>query len=988
MKNLTIKWLGLLCFLSMIQHQARAQWDVNGNNLLQAGILGSNTNFEVLFRTDGENRMKLNQSVSYDINGFNVNRDGFVWLGPDAPVSGGSYYNNKGAFSLLHLNGTTTLAAIELGYRPWMKTGITFTENSDMMYVGRKSTDEALDQTDAVISWSDDEASPPWSGPDNMLFLFTKGNAGGISNPDGDLTGTGINGREVMRMTASGNIGVGPRFNNDHQPKSTLHQHQENFSDSWYQVTNQAMTAPGSQTEPTAINATNGLRVGINGDENQQINGNALIYNQENRHLLLSTGQNTDASDIGNGNTLERVRVTSIAAPTNTPTGGYGEYNPAGLPANLTRVAISHNPGTAVTRPLSLLHLGHNIGTAGAPTSTHGWRSWMDIGMFTTNGTDNLYVGLKEEEGEKFDAVINWGDDQDTTAQDNLRFIFTSTAGGSGDAESQSLHGKEVGRFAPTGEFGIGNFYTNGLDEQPTEKLDVDGTARLRQMPANAPTVLITGVEQDEDPVDGDYVLNYLEFPNDDGVVLAGDGTWIETTGEDCDWEIIENGGIDDVITGHGNECYPAGHVGVGVTVPQAKLDVFHGGDQANPKNTAIKAWWDDDPESENPFIDAYGILSSVRRNNNFNGIGVLGQAAYGRANYGGVFRAVANSLGNGSTAANIGVQGSAIGNPDSGIGTSAGGDFSANAGNSNPSQSVFGVRARAIGGYNAFGVYGRAFGASNENWAGYFDGDTYCTAGVWTSSDETLKHNVQPLESAMDIIQQIEPKEYSFLTEQFSQMNLPAGQQQGVIAQELEEVLPNLVKSTTHPAQYDTLGNEISEAVEFKSVNYTGLIPYLIAGIKEQQSQIQTQDDEIAGLHEALANQNELIMQMMDQMEMLQQQINGCCNGDALPKNFGSGDDAVPSAQPFGQNELYQNVPNPFRGQTTIRYTLEQGGRAMLNIHDSNGREITQLENAEQVAGTYSYVWDATGLPAGTYHYSLIVDGELLVKRAIKLQD
>ena len=57
-------------------------------------------------------------------------------------------------------------------------------------------------------------------------------------------------------------------------------------------------------------------------------------------------------------------------------------------------------------------------------------------------------------------------------------------------------------------------------------------------------------------------------------------------------------------------------------------------------------------------------------------------------------------------------------------------------------------------------------------------------------------------------------------------------------------------------------------------------------------------------------------------------------------------------------------------------------------NIHDHNGRLIAQLENAEQTAGSYQYVWDASGLPAGTYHYSLIVDGELLVKRAIKLQD
>lgn len=149
--------------------QGTVAWYRGGNNPLTNGanknIFGTLWNSPIYTVTNGVNRMKLNGTFNiaaapqYTINGFTaangVNTSGYLWLGPDAPTGTGTYYNNKGAFSMLHLNGTTTLAAIELGYRPWMKTGVTFTENSDLMYVGRKSsgTNPATsDQTDAVIS--------------------------------------------------------------------------------------------------------------------------------------------------------------------------------------------------------------------------------------------------------------------------------------------------------------------------------------------------------------------------------------------------------------------------------------------------------------------------------------------------------------------------------------------------------------------------------------------------------------------------------------------------------------------------------------------------------------------------------------------------------------------------------------------------------------------------------------------------------------------
>ena len=267
--------------------------------------------------------------------------------------------------------------------------------------------------------------------------------------------------------------------------------------------------------------------------------------------------------------------------------------------------------------------------------------------------------------------------------------------------------------------------------------------------------------------------------------------------------------------------------------------------------------------------------------------------------------------------------------------------------------------------------------------WAGAFQGDVqiwgdaFSNQGLLTS-DEQFKTNIQSIEDALGIIDQLAPKKYEFRVDEFGYLNFPEGERFGVIAQDLLGVVPELVEESRMLTKYDSLGNVTAEPIEFLAVNYDGLIPILIAGMKEQQSIIDAQN-------EALSN-------VMDQLDDLQQQINNCCvGGDSGYKNFSPGGDNgeqhMQKSSPNG-NVLGQNSPNPFRSQTTISYTLEQGGEVLLNVYDRNGKVVANLEEAEQAADTYRYEWDASGLPAGLYHYALYVDGELLLKKAIKLND
>ena len=69
----------------------------------------------------------------------------------------------------------------------------------------------------------------------------------------------------------------------------------------------------------------------------------------------------------------------------------------------------------------------------------------------------------------------------------------------------------------------------------------------------------------------------------------------------------------------------------------------------------------------------------------------------------------------------------------------------------------------------------------------------------------------------------------------------------------------------------------------------------------------------------------------------------------------------------------LLQNYPNPFNSSTKISFTIPERSFVTLKIFDALGREVSQLVSDEISSGTYSYDWDAEGLPSGIYFYQLM---------------
>src|SRR5690606_29550665 len=72
----------------------------------------------------------------------------------------------------------------------------------------------------------------------------------------------------------------------------------------------------------------------------------------------------------------------------------------------------------------------------------------------------------------------------------------------------------------------------------------------------------------------------------------------------------------------------------------------------------------------------------------------------------------------------------------------------------------------------------------------------------------------------------------------------------------------------------------------------------------------------------------------------------------------------------------LWQNFPNPFNPVTKIRYEIRDYGFVTLKIYNILGSEVATLVNDVKHAGVYEVNFNATGLPSGTYFYTLTADG------------
>ena len=90
-------------------------------------------------------------------------------------------------------------------------------------------------------------------------------------------------------------------------------------------------------------------------------------------------------------------------------------------------------------------------------------------------------------------------------------------------------------------------------------------------------------------------------------------------------------------------------------------------------------------------------------------------------------------------------------------------------------------------------------------------------------------------------------PKSYTLKRSEYPHMNFPEGRQIGLIAQEVEQVIPELVEESVHPGPNDPATGKPGKTMEhYRAMNYIGLTPVLVGAIQEQQKIIEAQKKQI----------------------------------------------------------------------------------------------------------------------------------------------
>ncbi|MBL0913045.1 MAG: tail fiber domain-containing protein [Bacteroidia bacterium] len=952
MKKLLLTLLGL----SGITPGLFAQSTTVGNSWASGYFLGYSTAGDLDFRTNNTFRMRINQNIVYPpyVGAGNIAANGFVGINTMTP------------WTQLHISGNSGTGN-GTGWRRWMRTGVYMNHESNNLYVGMRELDATElasgMRSDAVVSWGDDEG--PGNLPTRLRFIFTR--TIGIQ-PTLD--------REVALFTAAGRMGLGDFITptTPIAPQQQLHIHDGGNSNN-IQISNNSSGA----------GLTDGFVLGNN-------NSVARLANNENHMFQFLTSLNT-----GTGANNERMRITQIGA-----LGPSDPTNPFGFAKDFTRIGITHDPDFPLTRPLALLHMGDNTLSA-TGVGLDGVRSWMDVGILVTKASDHVFLGLKPNAAVTgvHDAVLSWGDNQLPISgfggPDNLRFIFTSTTGtGSGTPPSTGTDGVEVARFVPgmlntvsnpaiinKPSLGIGDFSTISptANNYVGATLDVDGDTRIRT------------VSQDNT-----LTQILVRNPNDFGRLHWRDITTISGTVTADNGCSIDPNLANNVQLGYLTGGTPSGLFTGNRTIAMNNFDLLFQGINS-PGNNLI-SFGVSNPNSGTDQSSKMYLINNVENAGalfNTNAGNLSWQNIFSGATglEGRVFNVGANvpmatglfGLGNGQQAAQgaamrmvHGTYGYALGDMQNFIEPVGARGYARS-----PSSAV-----RVMGGLfqadspnaECYGVYAEVLpGNTNPlSYAGFFAGGTSWLQTVNFPSDSSLKTNIAPITNALDILKNINVYSYNYKSAMLPQANFDDRTHYGVLSQEVEITLPELVKEGLYRATLDSLLDTVYKPRLVKGVNYIEFVPILIGAVKSLQDSIAVQDSLIDSL-------SARVTQMQTDIANLYTLIAGCCSqprpdGDVQQQEISEIDVELSNTYMV---VLDQNVPNPFAENTSIQFHIPAEIRqAQMMFTDMNGKVIKMLSIPDRGWGRVNVYAD--DLSTGIYTYSLILDGKVYAtKRMVK---
>jgi hypothetical protein len=314
-----------------------------------------------------------------------------------------------------------------------------------------------------------------------------------------------------------------------------------------------------------------------------------------------------------------------------------------------------------------------------------------------------------------------------------------------------------------------------------------------------------------------------------------------------------------------------------------------------------------------------------------------------------------------------------------------------------------------------SYGIYSRVPEAKDH--AGYFDGNVTVTGNFVNNSDARLKKNIERIDRAIDVVMQLQPRQYQFLEgNRFSysceRMHF------GFLAQDLEKVLPALVHDIAHPPVLEPVAESAEEerrhredngglsttvkskkvdgvldttttalkrikigkqeytvaheAQMFKGVRYNDLIAVLTGAIQEQQGMIEELGAEISDLKQELEELRECTK---------------CRESSQFPKMRSTSSDSESDVKSIsGSQSLASPInsiviyPNPATNEITISTTEGTTIRA-VNTYDSVGKLIVSYKPNSMIFQMNTSRW-----LNGNYIIEVLDDAQVLERHIVSI--
>jgi len=195
-----------------------------------------------------------------------------------------------------------------------------------------------------------------------------------------------------------------------------------------------------------------------------------------------------------------------------------------------------------------------------------------------------------------------------------------------------------------------------------------------------------------------------------------------------------------------------------------------------------------------------------------------------------------------------------------------------------------------------------------------------------------------------------------------------------GFIAQDVEKVSQEI--------GYDFSGVDKPQNDQSTyALRYATFVVPLVKATQELHEDLRQKTKEIQNLKSEIRDQklmNERLQNELDELRAMMEQMLGNQPQDGSP--------VILNQSPA----LDQNEPNPTNGMTRVGYFLPDGalaksGTAQLIITAIDGKELQRITLSQKGQGQVDL--QTRNLPAGTYNYSLVVDGQVVDTKRMVLQ-